>query len=94
MRRIVGAASVLLAVIAAVADGFAVGSAVGRNDQLSSAFVVVALFASILAIAAGVFALVTHRGRLLGVLGASLGLLANPFVLVAVLGFFARFASN
>jgi hypothetical protein len=94
MRRIVGAASVLLATIAAVADGFAVGFAADRNDELSSGFVVLALCASILAIAAGVLAFFARRGRMFGIGGAALGLFANPFVLVAVLEFFARFASN
>jgi hypothetical protein len=94
MRRIVGAASVLLAGIAAVADGFAVAIAADRNAELADVFVVVAFCSSILAVAGGVFAFVTRRGRRLGIVGAVLGVLANPFVLVAVLEFFARFTSN
>jgi hypothetical protein len=93
-RKLIGALAVLLAIVAWVADGLAVGIAAGRNDQLSTGFVIASICASILAVGGGLFAFLTGRGRLFGMVGTVLGVLANPFVLIAVLEFFALFTTN
>jgi CHASE2 domain-containing sensor protein len=93
-RKIIGGIAFFLAILAWVADGLAVGIATGRNDQLSTSFVIGSICASILALGGGLFAFLTGRGRLFGIVGAVLGTLANPFVLIAVLEFFARFSTN
>jgi hypothetical protein len=93
-RKLIGGLAVLLAILAWVADGLAVGIAAGRNDQLSTSFVIASICASILAVGGGLFAFLTGRGRLYGMVGAVLGVLANPFVFIAVLEFFALFTTN
>lgn len=75
-----GAASIVLAVLAAVA--FA-GAVLERafGEQAANVFTIVALAASALAVLAGFAAVLTGRGRLAGLIGVVLGAAANPWLL-------------
>jgi hypothetical protein len=79
-----GAAAALLAVMAAAA---LIGAIVERSRGSSVVEVLtwIALGASALAVLAGLVAMLTGRGRLLGFVGAVLGALANPWLLTRLL---------
>jgi hypothetical protein len=79
-----GIGSVLLAVVAIAA---VVGALAERTDRtgLAPALTWVALAVSAAAVLAGAVAVITGRGRRLGLLGGVLGALANPWLLSRLL---------
>ena len=79
-----GVASLLLAVIAVAALAGAVLERAARSG-LAPALTWVALAVSAVAVLAGVAAMLTGRGRRLGLLGVLLGALANPWLLSRLL---------
>jgi hypothetical protein len=81
---------VLAALVAVVADILSITIAIDRHDALSTTMAVIAIGASILAVILGLIAVFTGRGRVSGVAGILIGIVANPLVLIAVLEFFAR----
>ena len=83
-----GAASILLAMIAASAFAAAVLER-ARASELVATFVWIAIGVSAVAVLAGVVALVTSRGRLAGFLGVLLGLAGNPWVIDRLLEYAA-----
>lgn len=80
-----GAAALLLALALVVLDGVAVAQAGSGSYAGATALAWAAIVASILAVLAGVAAIVLGRGRLLGVAAVVLGIGANPFLLTRVL---------
>ena len=79
-----GAGSVLVAIVAAAAFAAAVIER-ARGTDLVELFIWIAMVASVVAVAMGIAAAVTGRGRFAGFLGALLGLVANPWLLGRVL---------
>ena len=87
-----GAGSVLVAIIAAAAFVAAVIER-ARGTDLVELFIWIAMGTSIVAVAMGVAAVITGRGRLPGFLGALLGLVANPWLLSRVLEYAASLSA-
>lgn len=83
-----GAASILLAVLAAAAFAAAVIER-SRGSDFVVTFTWVAIVGSGLAILAGLVALLTGRGRLAGFLGLLFGLAANPWLVLQLLDYAA-----
>ena len=83
-----GAASILLAILAAAAFAAAVLER-ARGSDVVELFTWIALGGSALAALAGLVALLTGRGRLTGFLGLLLGLAANPWLLSQLLEYLA-----
>ena len=85
-----GAAAVLVAIIAIAALAGAIVER-ARDSQFVEVLTWIALGASVLAVLAGLAALLTGRGRLAGCAAVVLGALANPWVLSQVLAWAAGF---
>jgi hypothetical protein len=83
-----GAGSVLLALLAVSALVAALIER-ERGSDLAELFTWIAMAGSAVAVVAGLFALLTGRGRLAGFLGALFGAAANPWVLSRVLEYAA-----
>lgn len=82
--RALGAAAVLIAVIAVVALVAAIIER-SRGSDFVEIFTWIALVASSLAVLAGLFAVVTGRGRIPGLVAVVAGALANPWLLTQLL---------
>ncbi len=88
-RRLLGWLSLLAFVVTAVLHGAAVAVAAHHDPAMGTFLAWSAIIASFAAVGLGVTAAVLDRGRTLGIIGAVCGLLANPWVVLEVLGIFA-----
>ncbi len=88
-RRLLGWLSILAFVVTAVLHDFAVAVAAHHDPGFGEFLAWSAILASVVAVGLGVTAAVLGRGRLLGIVGAVCGFLANPWVVLVVLGIFA-----
>ncbi|MGK2936245.1 MAG: 1,4-dihydroxy-6-naphthoate synthase [Solirubrobacteraceae bacterium] len=89
----VGIAALAVAVVTAVVHGVAVGVASGGDLSAGTVLAVVAICLSVLAVVGGLVALIGGFGRRWGVAAIVLGALANPVVLLALLGWVQSIAS-
>ena len=83
---LVGGFALLVALVAAVMTGVAVSVASNGGDDVGTVLAWVAIGCSALAILGGVVAAVFRLGRGTGIAAIILGVLANPWFLVTVLG--------
>jgi len=83
-----GLLAVLAAGFFAVLHGVAVGAAAGGDNTTATVLAWTVIVGTIATLLLGVVAVVSGRGRRWGALAVVLSLLANPFVLMRVLGFF------
>lgn len=91
---LVGLVALALAITAAVALAFGVQARAIGDLSPAFALAIAALASSILAVLGGLFALVTGRGRRVGLVAVVLGLVANPWLLSLVLGYFGALAGS
>jgi hypothetical protein len=89
----IGIIALALALVTAVAHGVAVAVASGGELQAATALAVVAISLSVLAVVGGLVALVAGFGRRAGLAAIVVGVLANPVVLLALLGWVQAIAS-
>lgn len=88
-RRMLGALSLVIAVAGVVAEGVGIGVASDGDDLSGTVLAFAAIGLTATAVVLGFLAIMLGRGRVPGVVGAVLGIVANPLLLVLVLGLFA-----
>ncbi len=81
---LLGAAALTAAVIAGVLQGVAIAVATGGDYLAATVLGYLSIALAVLAVVAGVVAIILGRGRRLGIAAAALGVLANPFVLLTL----------
>lgn len=82
----VGRGALALAVATAVVHGIAVGVASGGDPATGTVLAFLAIGLSIAAVLGGLVAVIAGFGRRTGAAAVALGVLANPVVLLSVLG--------
>lgn len=80
-----GWAAIAAGVATAILHGFAVSVAAAHDAQASTVLAWIAIACSPVAVILGIVAVVLGRGRVPGVLGALVGLFANPWILLQTL---------
>lgn len=90
---LVGIAALGLAVVTAVVHGVAVGVASGGDPPAGTVLAVIAISLSVLAVVGGLVALIGGFGRRWGAAAIVLAVLANPVVLLTLLGWVQSIAS-
>lgn len=89
----VGRIALALAVATAVVHGFAVGVASDGDPTTGTVLAYVAIGLSILAVLGGLVAVIAGFGRRTGAAAVALGVVANPVVLLTLLGWVQAAAS-
>ncbi len=84
---VLGVVALALGVLSGVTTGIGVGVASAGGFAAATVLAYVAVGLSILAVAAGIAAIVLKRGRAEATVGVVLGVVGNPLVLLVVLQF-------
>jgi uncharacterized membrane protein YcjF (UPF0283 family) len=82
---LVGALALAASVATVIADAAAIVIATNGSYATATALAWLAIALSVVAVLAGLWAVITHRGRRTGVVAIVVGLVANPLVMLAVL---------
>ncbi len=86
---LLGTSAVILAALAGVLQGVAIGVASAGDYSSGTVLAYVAIAASITALVGGIAAIALDRGRRLGIVAGALALIANPYLLLGMLRMFA-----
>ena len=92
-RRALGVLALVIALGGVGAEALGIGVASAGDDLLGTVLAVIAIALTAFGAALGIVAIILRRGRLWGVGAAVLGILANPLLLVLVLGALAPAAA-
>ncbi|MDP3208019.1 MAG: hypothetical protein Q8M65_02625 [Rhodoglobus sp.] len=83
-----GTAAVVLAVVAGILQGVGIGVATAGDFSQATIFAYLAIAIAVVALGAGVAAIVLDRGRRLGIIATILAIFANPYLLLGMLRLF------
>jgi hypothetical protein len=86
---LVGQIALTVAILTVVAHVVAVATASAGAWATGTAFGYVAIGLSVLAVCGGIVAIILKRGRGVGIAAIVIGVLANPWIVLVVLRFFA-----